>query len=66
MGVTNRIDTLISVFGVFASLTVLVVAVGEYRSGASALWPLFGAVVFLCALYALVRDARRLLAEPTA
>lgn len=66
MRVTHRIETLISIFGVFASLTVLVVAIGEYRSGASVLWPVFGAVVFLCALYALVRDARRLLAERAA
>ncbi|MFI8164150.1 hypothetical protein ACIQ9K_35970 [Streptomyces microflavus] len=63
---THRISALISVFGVFASLTIFVVAVGEYRSGASALWPVFGAVLFLCALYALVRDARRLLTEPAA
>ncbi|OXY97098.1 hypothetical protein OG728_37015 [Streptomyces microflavus] len=63
---THRISALISVFGVCVSVTLFVVAVGEYRSGASALWPVFGAVLFLCALYALVRDARRLLTEPAA
>ncbi|MEU3837915.1 hypothetical protein AB0N60_38605 [Streptomyces microflavus] len=63
---THRISALISVFGVFVSVTLFVVAVGQYRSGASVLWPVFGAVLFLCALYALVRDARQLLTEPAA
>ncbi|WP_411120291.1 hypothetical protein [Streptomyces sp. 058-1L] len=35
--VTHRISALISVFGVIASVTLFVVAVGEYRSGASVL-----------------------------
>ncbi|MFJ8406068.1 hypothetical protein ACIQ9K_37200 [Streptomyces microflavus] len=63
---THRISALISVFGVFVSVTLFVVAVGQYRSGASVLWPVFGAVLFLCALYTLVRDARQLLTEPAA
>ncbi|MFW3470137.1 hypothetical protein ACN24M_01385 [Streptomyces microflavus] len=44
---THRISALISVFGVFVSVTLFVVAVGQYRSGASVLWPVFGAVLFL-------------------
>ncbi|MFD8664890.1 hypothetical protein ACFV1U_05760 [Streptomyces microflavus] len=63
---THRISALVSVFGVVASVTVFVVAVGEYRSGSSFLWPVFGAVLFICALYALVRDVGRLLTEPAA
>jgi hypothetical protein len=58
--VTNRISALISAFGVLASMMLLVGAVLEYRSGASALWIAAGAVIFLSALYALVRDVRRL------
>ncbi|MEV6782327.1 hypothetical protein [Streptomyces sp. NPDC051098] len=62
---THRISTLISAFGVLASLMLLVLAVREYRSGASALWIGAGAVIFLSASYALVRDARRLRTGPT-
>lgn len=64
MCVTHRISALISVLGVFPSVLLLVFAVREYRSGASVLWLMFGAVVFLSALYALVVDARRLRAGP--
>ncbi|MEU6389217.1 hypothetical protein [Streptomyces sp. NPDC046939] len=63
---THRISALISAFGVLVSLTLLVGAVREYRSGASVLWLLAGVVIFLGALYALVREARRLRTGPTA
>ncbi|MGP4009859.1 hypothetical protein [Streptomyces sp. 4N124] len=61
----NRISTLISAFGVLASMVLLVGAVHEYRSGASALWIAAGAVIFLSALYSLLRDVRRLRTEQT-
>ncbi|MEV4942875.1 hypothetical protein [Streptomyces zaomyceticus] len=64
--VTNRISALISAFGVLASVMLLVDAVREYRSGASVLWLVAGAVIFLSASYTLVRDARRLRTGPTA
>ncbi|MFE0778080.1 hypothetical protein [Streptomyces sp. NPDC058861] len=64
--VTNRISALISAFGVLVSVMLLVGAVREYRSGASVLWLVAGAVIFLSALYTLVRDARRLRTGPTA
>ncbi|MEU6449722.1 hypothetical protein [Streptomyces sp. NPDC046979] len=57
---TNRVSALISAFGVLASMVLLAGAVREYRSGASALWIVAGAVIFLSAFYALVRDVRRL------
>ncbi|WP_280887987.1 hypothetical protein [Streptomyces sp. LBL] len=57
---TNRISALISAFGVLAAMMLLAMAVGEYRSGASALWIAAGAVIFLSTLYTLVRDVRRL------
>ncbi|KPC78044.1 MULTISPECIES: hypothetical protein [Streptomyces] len=62
---TPRISALISAFGVLAGLMLLVLAVREYGSGASALW--FGAasVIFLSASYTLVRDVRRLRTGPT-
>ncbi|MGI5451063.1 hypothetical protein ACQEVM_35870 [Streptomyces sp. CA-243310] len=63
---TNRIDTLISAFGVLVSTLLLFGAAREYRSGASALWIAGGAVLFLSAVYTLVRDVRRLPARPTA
>ncbi|GAB3967150.1 hypothetical protein [Streptomyces sparsus] len=57
---THRISVLISAFGVLVGMALLVVAVSEYRSGASGLWVGAGAAVFLSALYVLVRDVRRL------
>ncbi|MDG9711420.1 hypothetical protein [Streptomyces sp. DH10] len=63
---TNRVSALISAFGVFASTLLLTFAVREYRSGASALWIGAGAVIFISAAYALVRDVRRLRSGPTA
>lgn len=57
---TNRVSALISAFGVLASTVLLAGAVREYRSGASDLWIVAGAVIFLSALHALVRDVRRL------
>ncbi|MFD5977791.1 hypothetical protein [Streptomyces bacillaris] len=63
---TNRISALISTFGILASMVLLVLAVREYRSGASVLWLVAGAVIFLSASYALVRDVRRLRTVPTA
>jgi formate hydrogenlyase subunit 3/multisubunit Na+/H+ antiporter MnhD subunit len=64
--VTNRISALISAFGVLASVMVLVLSIGQYRSGASTLWLVAGVVIVLAALYALVQDIRRLRTEPTA
>ncbi|MFC9056731.1 hypothetical protein ACFTXB_01590 [Streptomyces sp. NPDC057074] len=63
---THRISALISTFGVLASVMLLAFAVREYRSGASVLWSVVGAVIFLSALYTLVRDVRRLRAGLTA
>ncbi|MFE5710691.1 hypothetical protein ACFQ7J_07710 [Streptomyces sp. NPDC056501] len=63
---TYRISALISTFGVLAGVTLLVLAVREYRSGASVLWLVAGAVIFLGASYTLVRDVRRLRTGPTA
>ncbi|MFD7494233.1 hypothetical protein ACFV8T_17745 [Streptomyces sp. NPDC059832] len=63
---TNRISTLISAFGVLVSMLLFALAVREYRSGAPALWIGAGAVIFLSALYTLVRDVRRLRPGPTA
>ncbi|WP_406386124.1 hypothetical protein [Streptomyces sp. NBC_01618] len=63
---TNRISALISAFGVLAGMLLLVLAVLEYRSGAPPLWIGAGAVIFLSALYTLVRDVRRLRTGPTA
>ncbi|MFJ8696059.1 hypothetical protein [Streptomyces roseolilacinus] len=62
---TDRISAVISAFGVLASVLLLVIAVGEYRSGASALWIAGGAAIFLSASYALVRDVLRLRSGPT-
>ncbi|CAH9413639.1 hypothetical protein SGL43_00638 [Streptomyces globisporus] len=64
--VTHRISALISVFGVFASVLLLALAVREYRSGATVLWLVFGAAAFLGAVYALVVDVRRLRTGPAA
>jgi hypothetical protein len=64
--VTNRISALISAFGVLASVVLVVAGVREYRSGASVLWLVAGAVIFLSASYTLARDVRRLRTGPTA
>ncbi|MDT9682292.1 hypothetical protein RND61_09415 [Streptomyces sp. TRM76323] len=68
---TYRISALISAFGVLVSVMLLIGAVREYRSGASAFWLVAGTVIFLSALYTLVRDVRaaphwadRLTSEP--
>ncbi|MFD8975577.1 MULTISPECIES: hypothetical protein [unclassified Streptomyces] len=63
---TYRISALISTLGVLAGVMLLVLAVREYRSGASVLWLVAGAVIFLSASYTLVRDVRRLRTGPTA
>ncbi|MFE5909556.1 hypothetical protein ACFQ6B_10775 [Streptomyces wedmorensis] len=63
---TYRISALISAFGALAGVMLLVLAVREYRSGASVLWLVAGAMIFLSASYTLVRDARRLRTGPTA
>ncbi|MFI2780697.1 hypothetical protein [Streptomyces sp. ALB3] len=63
---TNRISTLISAFGVLATVILVVAGVREYRSGVSVLWLVAGAVIFLSALYTLVRDVRRLRTGPPA
>ncbi|MEV7708080.1 hypothetical protein [Streptomyces sp. NPDC088270] len=56
----NRISALISSFGVLAGLSLFALAVREYRSGASALWIVGGAVILLGAVHTHVRDVRRL------
>ncbi|MGW0927494.1 hypothetical protein [Streptomyces sp. NPDC002644] len=61
---THRISALISALGVLAGLILLLPAVREYRSGASILWPVAGAVILLAASYTLVRDLRRLRTGP--
>ncbi|WP_226962577.1 MULTISPECIES: hypothetical protein [unclassified Streptomyces] len=60
----QRVSAWISAFGVLAAGLLLVVSAGEYRAGASVLWPVGGASVFLGAVYALVRDVRRLRTRP--
>ncbi|MFD9374098.1 hypothetical protein ACFWBH_00935 [Streptomyces sp. NPDC059999] len=65
VGVTHRLSTLISAFGVLASLMFLVAGLREYRSGASILWLVAGIVFFLGAVYTLVRDVRVLRTGPT-
>ncbi|MFE9724641.1 hypothetical protein ACFYQ5_13905 [Streptomyces sp. NPDC005794] len=63
---THRISALISAFGVVAGVVLLVLAVREYRSGASVLWFVAGVVIFLSAAYTLfLRDARRLRTGPS-
>lgn len=64
--VAHRISALISVFGVFAGVLLLALAVREYRSGATVLWLVFGAAAFLGAVYALVVDVRQLRSGPGA
>lgn len=61
---TDRISALISAFGVIAVSLLLVGAVREYRAGSSVLWVVAGALMFLIACIALVRDVRRLRAGP--
>ncbi|WP_329614622.1 hypothetical protein OG244_16915 [Streptomyces brevispora] len=56
----NRIDAVISAFGVLAVTVLLVAAIREYHSGASALWVVAGALLLLITLHTLVRDVRRL------
>ncbi|MGW8743946.1 hypothetical protein [Streptomyces sp. NPDC055794] len=63
---TNRISALISAFGVLAGVVLVIAGVREYRSGASFLWLVAGAVIFLSASYTLVRDVRRLRTGPIA
>ncbi|MGW1408763.1 hypothetical protein [Streptomyces sp. NPDC002403] len=63
---TDHISALLSAFGVLASVMLLVLAVREYRSGASFLRLVAGSVIFLSATYTLARDARRLRTGPTA
>ncbi|MFD9545145.1 hypothetical protein [Streptomyces sp. NPDC060022] len=62
---THRISALISAFSVLTSMMLIVLAFREYRSGASVLWLVAGAVIFLSVSYTLVRDARRLRTGPT-
>ncbi|MER7623595.1 hypothetical protein [Streptomyces sp. NPDC126503] len=59
----HRVSTLISALSVLPAVMLLVVAVREYRSGASVLWVAAGAVILAATLHALVRDVRRLRAE---
>ncbi|UYQ65550.1 hypothetical protein [Streptomyces peucetius] len=56
----HRISALISFFGVLACMVLLVGAVRQYGSGASALWIVAGALLVLSALYVFVRDVLRL------
>jgi hypothetical protein len=62
---SNLISTLLSAFGVLVSVLLLVIAVDDYRSGGSALWIGAGVLIFLIAIYTLVRDVRRLRTGPT-
>lgn len=62
--VTHRISALISSLGVVVSILLLLLAVREYRDGASALWIGAGAAILLSASYALARDVRRLRTDP--
>ncbi|GAA3500859.1 hypothetical protein GCM10019016_079660 [Streptomyces prasinosporus] len=64
--VAHRISILISVFGVLVSMALLMLAIREYRTGASAVWIGAGAAIFLSALYALVQDVRRSRTGPSA
>lgn len=64
--VANRVSALISAVGVLASVMLVVAGTRECCSGASILWLVAGAVIFLSALYTLVRDVRRLSTGPTA
>lgn len=67
--VAHRISILISAFGVLACTLLLVGAIREYRAGASPLWVGAGALIFLAAVHALVRDvcgARRARTGPSA
>lgn len=63
---THRVSALISAFGVLAGVMLLLLAVREYRSGASVLWVLAGVAIFLSTAYTLVRDVRRLRTGPSA
>jgi ABC-type nickel/cobalt efflux system permease component RcnA len=56
--VANRISTLISAFGVLVGAMFLLIGIGEYQAGASVLWAVGGVLIFLIAVYALVRDLR--------
>lgn len=60
-----RISALVSAFGVLVAALLLVSAVREYRSGASALWVGAGAALLVGASYTLVRDVRRLRSRQT-
>ncbi|WP_394427985.1 hypothetical protein [Streptomyces sp. SGAir0957] len=60
-----RISALVSAFGVLVAALLLVSAVHEYRSGASALWVGAGAALLVGASYTLVRDVRRLRSRQT-
>ncbi|MCB5166558.1 hypothetical protein LG634_17155 [Streptomyces bambusae] len=61
----NLVSALISAFGVLAGMLLLAVAVDDFRSGASVLWLGAGIAILLVCAYGLIRDVRRLRAEPT-
>ncbi|MFB7527992.1 hypothetical protein ACFC0C_07040 [Streptomyces sp. NPDC056178] len=63
---TDRIGALLSAFGVLVGTSLLVLAVREYRSGASVFWIGAGAAILLGTVYTLVRDVRRLRAGASA
>ncbi len=63
--VNNLVSALISAFGVLAGMLLLAVAVDDFRSGASVLWLGAGIAILLVCAYGLIRDVRRLRAEPT-
>ncbi|MFD4828659.1 hypothetical protein ACFWPV_02210 [Streptomyces uncialis] len=60
----NLISTAISVLGSLVSAFVLLMFIGDRSSGGSAIWIWAAAVLFLIAVYALVKDVRRLRAGP--
>jgi hypothetical protein len=57
----NLISALISAVGLLVSSAFVYWGITDYQEGASALW--FGSAIFLCSLYALVKDVRRLRAD---
>ncbi|MEU9608828.1 hypothetical protein [Streptomyces sp. NPDC048057] len=57
---SDRISALISAFGVLPGTLLFVGSLTQYRSGASPLWVVAGSAILLLAVYALVRDVRRL------
>jgi hypothetical protein len=60
-----RISLLLNAFGTIPATVLLVLAVDRYRSGASVMWVVVGAALFLWSVQALLQDIRRLRRRPT-